>query len=89
MNALRVRAPHNTEITWQPEPVPTYDPLALADDELAVVSVQDAESYRRLAQVALGRLHELTCKLDRARETIARLREELRRYAAAQIARAK
>jgi hypothetical protein len=45
-----------------------------------------AESYRTLALVAVSELHRVTSERDTARSTVARLREEIRRYTSHAVA---
>lgn len=46
---------------------------------VGIVEHGDEQSYRELAQQAIHRCAELTLRLDRATQTIVRLREDLRR----------
>ena len=47
-------------------------------ENVAVQSLCEAQFYREIGQVALEQSHDLTQKADRQRETIGRLRRELK-----------
>lgn len=54
-------------------------------EDLLVAALRESESYRLLAQEALHRLHDLEGQLDRSREIVGALRDELRRYTRQQV----
>jgi hypothetical protein len=64
----------------------------LADSEAsweacAIEAIREAQAYRELARVALGRLHHVTQQLARERHMRLALADELRRYTSRQVAR--
>lgn len=56
--------------------------LDLADD--VVTALQESESYRYLTTTALGQLHQAYRTIRSLREQNAALRDEIRRYTAAE-----
>ena len=59
----------------------TFKDTALAS------ALADRAIYRTMAHAALDNLHEATITIDKQREQIAALREEIARYTAGQVQR--
>lgn len=64
-----------------------FRPLVARYEALAVDGLGDAEAYRMITREALTMLHAAGQREQQLRRQLAALRDELRRYTAAQVGR--
>jgi len=66
------------DVRWTLEPPPGPALRVIADEDLAVAALAEAQSYRLVARQALHALHDVSRRLDRAHAAYRRLHDEFK-----------